>query len=67
MGMVSVNTIPILDFELSTPPGSPVHGDRYIIGASATGAWSAHDGQDASYDAVGAQWLFRSPQPGEFY
>jgi hypothetical protein len=28
---------------LTAPPGSPANGDAYIVGASATGAWSGHD------------------------
>lgn len=33
----------------TVPPGSPVNGDRYIVGASATGAWATHDDALAIY------------------
>lgn len=40
----------------STPPGSPANGDVYLVGAAATGAWSAQDGKVAIYyDGV---WSF---------
>lgn len=29
----------VLDLNLATPPASPTEGDRYIVAASATGAW----------------------------
>lgn len=28
---------------LTTPPGSPVNGDTYVVGVGATGLWSGHD------------------------
>lgn len=31
------------DRDLTVPPGSPVEGDRYIVAAGATGAWSGWD------------------------
>lgn len=33
-------TIAVRNIDVNTPPSSPVHGDRYIVGASATGLWS---------------------------
>ncbi len=46
----------------TTPPGSPVEGMRYLLGAAPTGAWSGKAGALALY-ADGA-WLFRAPQIG---
>lgn len=40
----------------TAPPGSPAEGDRYIVGASATGAWASHDGELAEY--LDAAWTF---------
>lgn len=50
---------PVLDKDLSTPPVSPTSGDRYIIKATGTGAWSGHDNQIAEYN--GATWDFVVP------
>lgn len=46
----------VLDKDLTTPPGSPSEGDRYIVGPSATGDWSGHDNEIAEWD--GSQWVF---------
>lgn len=42
----------------TTPPGSPANGDRYIVGASATGAWATHDDELAIYRDG---WQFYAP------
>lgn len=55
---------PVLDKDLSAPPGAPSKGDRYIIGPSATGAWSGHDGDIAEYN--GASWDFTTKKEGLF-
>lgn len=47
---------------LSTPPGSPAKGDRYLVGASPTGAWSGKTNNIAWYD--GAAWMFDAPSAG---
>ncbi|MFB3882862.1 MAG: DUF2793 domain-containing protein [Armatimonadota bacterium] len=54
----------VLDKDLSAPPGSPAEGDRYIVGASPTGAWAGHATHIAWYD--GAAWQFDSPEEGWF-
>lgn len=46
----------------STPPGSPSSGDRYIVGASATGAWSGWDDYFALYH--NAAWIGVPPKEG---
>lgn len=51
-----------LDRNLTAPPGSPTDGDCYIVGASATGEWSSHDG-DLAYYRNGA-WQFQTPTSG---
>lgn len=40
----------VVDKDLTTPPSSPNTNDIYIVGASATGAWSGKDNQLAFYD-----------------
>ena len=57
----------IKDKDLSAPPGAPAEGDRYIVGAGATGAWSGHDNELAEWHAVGsadAAWIFLAPWIG---
>ena len=44
----------------STPPVSPTEGDRYIVGASATGDWTGHDDYIAEYTS--GAWVFLAPQ-----
>lgn len=45
-----------------TPPGAPSAGDRYIVGASATGAWVGQDNALAVYRD--AAWVFYPPKAG---
>lgn len=45
----------------TVPPGSPVNGDRYIVGTSATGAWATHDDKLAVYRGG---WTFYAPGEG---
>ena len=45
----------------TAPPGSPAEGDRYIVGASATGAWATHDDALAVYRGG---WQFYAPSEG---
>ena len=42
----------------TVPPGSPVNGQRFIVGASATGAWATHDDELAIYRDG---WQFYTP------
>jgi hypothetical protein len=44
----------VLDKDLATPPGSPAHGDAYIIAASPTGAWATHAGKLTRYNTYDA-------------
>jgi len=43
------------------PPGSPAEGDRYLVGATPTGAWTGH-AQEVAYYSGG--WQFLDPLPG---
>jgi hypothetical protein len=45
----------LIDDSLSTPPGSPVIGDTYIAGATATGAWATFDGHAFMWN--GSAWV----------
>jgi hypothetical protein len=52
----------VLDKDLSTPPGSPSEGQRYIVAASPTGAWSGQAGKVAAYQD--GAWAFYAPREG---
>jgi hypothetical protein len=47
---------------LTTPPASPVSGDRYLIIATATGAWLGKENQIAQWN--GASWDYDIPNEG---
>ena len=51
----------VIDKDLTTPPSNPNSNDIYIVGASATGAWSGKDNQLAFYDNG---WRFIEPREG---
>jgi len=52
----------VISSTLTAPPGAPAEGDRYIVAASATGAWAGWDGSVAHYS--GGAWLRVIPQTG---
>jgi hypothetical protein len=58
----TVIQLSVLDRSLTEPPATPAHGDRYIVGDSATGAWAGHDGEVAAY--VDGAWQFCTPEEG---
>jgi len=47
---------------LTAPPGSPAEGDRYIVAATATGAWAGQEEKIADYSGGG--WVFYTPKTG---
>src|SRR5436190_11554824 len=52
----------VKDRSLSTPPGSPAQGDRYIVGPAPTGAWAGHANDIALRS--GSTWKFITAQEG---
>ena len=50
----------VLDKDLSSPPGSPAEGARYIVAASPTGAWSGQAAKVAAYQD--GAWAFYAPR-----
>lgn len=52
----------VIDKDLATPPGSPTAGDRYIVAATATGAWLGKEKSIAYYYNGG--WRFITPGEG---
>jgi hypothetical protein len=47
---------------LTSPPPTPAEGQRWIVAASATGAWSGHDNAVAVWPD--AAWVFLAPASG---
>jgi hypothetical protein len=52
----------VLDTTVATPPGSPAEGDRYIVAASATGAWAGQETTVATF--VDGAWSFATAEDG---
>ncbi len=52
----------VIDASLTAPPGSPAEGDRYIVAATATGAWAGEEDNVAVY--VDGGWQFLTPDVG---
>lgn len=65
-GLIWLNpicTLNMISDQVTTPPGSPVFGDSYIIPPGATGAWATFAaGNVVVWD--GATWLDRGPLTG---
>jgi hypothetical protein len=49
---------------VTTPPVSPVAGDRYLVIATGTGAFAGKENQIAEYD--GSTWIFTVPTTGTY-
>jgi hypothetical protein len=58
----SVVQLSVLDRDLTAPPASPAEGDRYIVAASPSGAWSGQTDNVAAFQ--GGAWLFYQPKEG---
>ena len=52
----------VKDRGLTTPPASPVNGDRYIVPTGATGVWAGKTGQIAV--RIGDAWEYHLPKLG---
>lgn len=52
----------VLDRDLAAAPASPVDGDRYLVAASAAGAWVGQSGRIAAFQDGG--WQFYEPRTG---
>jgi hypothetical protein len=52
----------VLDRNLTSPPGSPADGDRYIVGSGATGDWAGWDLNVALW--TDGAWLRLAPRTG---
>jgi len=54
--------ISVIDRDVADPPLGPEEGDRYIIPASASGAWAGHDNKLAAWQD--GAWAFYTAQVG---
>jgi Protein of unknown function (DUF2793) len=52
----------VLSRVLATPPANPVDGDRYLVPAAATGAWTGQTGKIAL--RLEGAWAFATPREG---
>ena len=50
----------VIDCELTAPPAFPSVGDRYVVAAVATGAWTGQEDDIAEWD--GSSWVFTTPE-----
>jgi len=55
---------PVIDKDLSSPPGSPSEGDRYIVASVASGDWTGHENKITQY--ISSSWSFYTPLEGWF-
>jgi hypothetical protein len=56
----------VIDKDLTAPPGGESDGDTYIVGGSATGAWSGKDDDIAIYCSPISSYLYVTPDEGWF-
>lgn len=52
----------VKDKDLSTPPASPVSGERYVVKATGAGAWLGKNNNIAEWS--GTAWIFTTPNVG---
>lgn len=63
LGLIDAMTqIAVVSSAVTAPPGSPADGDRYIIPASATDAWSGRDDEVAA--RINGAWVYLTPRAG---
>jgi len=54
----------VIDRDLTSPPGGPTNGDRYIVDSTAAGAWAGEEDHVAVYDGTLVAWTFYTPKEG---
>jgi hypothetical protein len=58
----ALTQLSVLARDAAPPPATPAEGDRYIVGASASGAFSGQDGKVAAW--LAGAWSFFTPRAG---
>jgi hypothetical protein len=61
-GLDALVQLAVLDRDLTAPPGSPSDGQRWLVAASPTGAWSGHAADIAGWQD--GAWRFYTPRTG---
>jgi hypothetical protein len=61
-GLDALVQLAVLDRDLTAPPGSPADGQRWLVAASPTGAWSGHAADIAGWQD--GAWRFYAPRTG---
>ena len=56
--------VPVIDRDLSTPPGAPVLGDRYIVKTPGAGGWAGINNEEI-VEYNGATWDTTVPTDGQ--
>jgi hypothetical protein len=56
LNMLQILQSPAISRGLNVPPGAPIEGDVYIVGAAPTGAWAGRANALAGW--FGGAWLF---------
>jgi len=51
---------PVIDKDLTSPPGGESKGDRYLVYGTGSGAWSGQDGNIATYNGSGYDFSAKS-------
>src|SRR4051812_39218115 len=54
--------IAVADLTRTSPPGTPVQGERHVVASGATGAWAAHDNAIATWQD--GAWAYLVPKTG---
>jgi len=62
LALDAIVQIAVVDRDLATPPSSPDEGDRYIVAATATGAWAGQETNIAAWQD--GAWAFYAPGEG---
>lgn len=65
--LIAVDTLlhlAVINNTTTAPPGGPADGDRYLIPAGATGAWSGKTDQIAVYVLPETAWRYYIPKTG---
>lgn len=56
-------SLSVVSAAVTAPPGSPSAGDRYVIAATASGAWTGKENQVARY--TGSAWEYQTAPDGQ--
>ncbi|MGB0749045.1 MAG: DUF2793 domain-containing protein [Magnetospiraceae bacterium] len=58
-------TLPVIDRDLTAPPGGEADGDIYWINGTGTGGWAGNSNKFAGWDGVNSVWQYHTPVEGD--